>query len=73
MGVGSLAVASAAGGISDKKSTVEADAARMEKLVAKQLETFMVDQKWISNLPSATSSGQHEDNHDRLSSFIQRH
>ena len=60
MGVGSLAVGAAAGGVSDRKSTVKADASRMGKLVAKQLETFMVDQKWISNSPGSTSTGQHE-------------
>src|ERR1700755_678524 len=59
MGVGSLAVGAAAGGVSDKKSTVEADASRMAKLVAKQIETFMVDQKWISNRPGSTPTGQH--------------
>lgn len=41
-------------------STVEADASRMAKLVAKHLESFMVDQKWISNSPGNTSAGQHE-------------
>jgi hypothetical protein len=49
MGVGSLAVGAAAGGVSDRKSKVEADASRMAKLVAEQLEAFMADQKWISN------------------------
>ena len=58
MGVGSLAVGTAAGGVSDRKSTVKADASRMAKLVAKQLEAFMANQKWISNTPSATSAGQ---------------
>jgi hypothetical protein len=57
MGVGSLAVGAAAGGIGDRKSTVEADASRMAKLVAKQLEAFMADQKWISNTPSAAPTG----------------
>ena len=47
MGMGSVAVGAAAGGVSDRKSTVEADASRMGKLVAKQLESFMADQKWI--------------------------
>ena len=56
MGVGSLAVGAAAGGVSDRKSTVEADASRMAKLVAKQLEAFMVDQKWISTTPSKGAS-----------------
>ena len=58
MGVGSLAVGAAAGGVSDRKSKVEADASRMAKLVAKQLEAFMADQKWISNSPSAPTAGQ---------------
>jgi hypothetical protein len=49
MEVGSLPVGPAAGGVSDRKSAVEADAYRMAKLVTKQLETFMGDQKWISN------------------------
>ena len=52
MGVGSLAVGAAAGGVGDRKSTVEADASRMAKLVAKQLEAFMADQKWISKARS---------------------
>ena len=69
MGVGSLAVAAAAGGVSDRKSTVEADAARMAKLVAKQLETFMADQKWISNTQAAAPTGRHEYNDDRFSSL----
>jgi hypothetical protein len=46
MGVGSLAVGAAAGGVGDRESTVEADASRMAKLVAKQLEAFMANQKW---------------------------
>lgn len=54
MAVGSLAVGAAAGGVSDRKSTVEADASRMARLVAKQLEAFMAEQKWISN----TSEGK---------------
>jgi hypothetical protein len=57
MGVGSLAIGAAAGGISDRKSNVEADATRMAKLVAKQLESFMADQKWIAN-PSATAASR---------------
>lgn len=47
MGVGSLAVGAAAGGVGDRKSTVEADASRMGKLAAKQLESFMASQKWL--------------------------
>ena len=58
-GIGALAVAAAAGG--DRNSTVEADASRMAKLVAKQLEAFMAEQKWISNnfkYSSGTPLGQ---------------
>jgi len=58
LGMGSVAVGAAAGGVSDRKSTVEADASRMAKLVAKQLEAFMADQKWISNPPKAAGNGQ---------------
>jgi len=47
MGVGSVAVGAAAGGAGDKKATVEADASRMAKAVAKQIEEVMVSQKWI--------------------------
>ena len=50
-GIGAIAVAAAAGG--DRNSTVEADASRTAKLVAKQLETFMADQKWVSNAEAA--------------------
>jgi hypothetical protein len=42
-------------GVGDRQSTVEADACRMAKLVAKQLEAFMADQKWISNTPAAST------------------
>jgi hypothetical protein len=49
LGVGSLAVGAVAGGVGDRKSTVEADASRMAKLVAKQLETFMANQKWTTS------------------------
>jgi len=58
-GVGSLAVAAAADG--DRNSTVEADAARM----AKQLEAFMAEQKWISNIATAAAIGQDEHDHGR--------
>lgn len=57
MGVGSLAVVQPPGGVSGSKSTVRADASRMAKLVAKQLEAVMADQKWISNSPSAAPAG----------------
>ena len=60
MGVGSLAVGAAAGGVSDRNSTVEADASRMGRLVAKQLETFMAEQKWISNTSEGKPTVQHE-------------
>lgn len=58
MGVGSLAVGAAAGGVSDRSSTVEADASRMGKLVAKQVEAFMTEQKWISSTPVSAHTAQ---------------
>src|SRR5262249_42402702 len=58
LGMGSVAIGAAAGGASDRKSTVEADASRMAKLVAKQLEAFMADQRWISNPPKAAGNGE---------------
>jgi hypothetical protein len=48
MGAGSLAVGAAVGDVGDKKETVQADASRMAKAVAKQIEEFMITQKWIS-------------------------
>jgi uncharacterized protein DUF4410 len=47
MGGGSLAVGAATGTITDKKATVEGDASRMAKAVAKQVKTVMIAQKWI--------------------------
>jgi hypothetical protein len=44
---GSLAVGAATGSLTDKKATVEADASRMAKAVAKQVKTVMIAQKWI--------------------------
>jgi hypothetical protein len=51
MGVGSLAVGAAAGGVSDKKASVEADASRLAKAVAKQITEVMISQKWIAAPP----------------------
>lgn len=48
MGAGSLAVGAAVGDVGDKKGTVQADASRMAKAVAKQIEGFMIAQKWMS-------------------------
>ena len=48
MGAGSLAVGAALGDAGDKKGTVQADASRMAKAVAKQIESFMITQKWIT-------------------------
>ena len=48
MGVSSIAVGAAVGDVGDKKGTVQADASRMAKAVAKQIEAFMNSQKWIS-------------------------
>jgi hypothetical protein len=47
MGAGSVAVSTAVGDVGDKKGTVQADASRMSKAVAKQIEEFMITQKWI--------------------------
>jgi hypothetical protein len=47
MGGGSLAVGAATGDLGDNKATVQGDASRMAKLVAKQTEAVMVAQKWI--------------------------
>jgi hypothetical protein len=51
MGAGSLAVGAAVGDVGDKKGTMQADASRMAKAVAKQIEVFMVHQQWIPALP----------------------
>jgi hypothetical protein len=51
MGVGSAAagaVSVATGTAGGKNATVEADASRMAKAVAKQIEELMLSQKWIS-------------------------
>ncbi len=48
MGGGSLAVGAATGDIGDKRSTVQADASRIAKLVGKQVDQIMTTQKWIS-------------------------
>jgi len=48
MGVGSVAVGAAAGGVGDRKASVEADTSRMAKAVAKQIEEAMTSQKWIA-------------------------
>lgn len=54
MGVGTAATAgvgAATGSVGDKKATVEGDASRMAKAVAKQIEALMIQQKWISPEP----------------------
>jgi len=48
MGLGSVAIGAAAGGVGDRKASVEADASLMAKAVAKQIEEEMVFQKWIA-------------------------
>jgi hypothetical protein len=54
MGGGSLALSAAEGDVSDRRSSVQADASRMAKGVAKQVQDIMVDQKWMT--ASATIS-----------------
>jgi hypothetical protein len=48
MGGGSIALGAAEGDVGDRSSTVQADASRMAKGVAKQLQSFMAGQKWIT-------------------------
>jgi hypothetical protein len=48
MGAGSIAVAAAVRDVGDKKGTVQADASRMAKAVAKEIQGFMITQKWVS-------------------------
>jgi hypothetical protein len=51
MGVGTAATAAAGaatGSLGDKKATVQGDAARMARAVAKQIQNLMVAQKWIA-------------------------
>lgn len=50
-GTGSLAVGAAGAAAGAGKSDVEADASRMAKAVAKQLEGFMAAQQWIPPVP----------------------
>ena len=52
MGGGRVAVGAAAGDVGDGKATVQGDASRMGKLVAKQTEAVMVAQKWIPGHPN---------------------
>jgi hypothetical protein len=47
MGVGSAAGSVAASAVVDGKATVEGDASRMAKAVAKQIESIMVAQQWV--------------------------
>ena len=57
MGFGSAAVSAATGSIGDIKETVEADAARMAKAVAKQIENVMAQERWIA-VPQSQASQQ---------------
>jgi hypothetical protein len=56
MGGGSLALNAAEGDIGDRNSSVQADASRMAKGVAKQIQKFMVAQNWI---PATPPDGTH--------------
>jgi hypothetical protein len=47
MGASSAATGVATGDVGDKNATVESDASRMAKAVAKQIEQVMAAQKWI--------------------------
>jgi hypothetical protein len=48
MGVGSVAIGAAAGGVGDRKASVEADTSRMAKAVAQQIREVLISQKWIA-------------------------
>jgi Domain of unknown function (DUF4410) len=47
-GGGSIALSAAEGDVGDRHSTVQADASRMAKGVAKQIQELMLNQKWIT-------------------------
>jgi len=51
----SLGVGAAEKAVGDRKSTVEADATRMGKLVAKQVEGLATEQKWVYSPPVVTA------------------
>jgi hypothetical protein len=53
MGASSAGEATAAGDATDRKATVEGDAARMAKAVAKEIQNLMAGQQWI---PAPTQS-----------------
>jgi hypothetical protein len=54
MGVGSAGAGVAAGSVGDTKATVKADASRMAKAVAKQIQSLMAAQKWITPQPASS-------------------
>jgi len=55
LGGGDVAVSAVTGEVGDKKSTVQGDAARMAKVVAKEVEAVMVAQRWVPT-PAPTAS-----------------
>jgi hypothetical protein len=52
MGVSSLATSAAVGDATDRKATVDGDASRMAKAVAKQIAALMTAQQWIPSPPA---------------------
>jgi hypothetical protein len=58
MGVGSAGLAVATGDVGNRKETVEVDASRMAKAVAKQIEDVMTAQQWIAPPQSQQSAQQ---------------
>lgn len=48
MGIGTAAAGVATVSVGDKHATVEADASRMAKAIATQIEQVMASQKWIA-------------------------
>jgi Domain of unknown function (DUF4410) len=56
MGASSAGEATAASDATDRKSTVEGDAARMAKAVAKEIQNLMAGQQWIPATTQSTST-----------------
>jgi hypothetical protein len=68
VGGGSLALKAAEGDVGDRSSTVQADASRMVKGVAKQVKQFMVTQKW-----NPADSGASDSSQPVLAAFLSWH
>ncbi len=56
LGGGNVAVSAVTGDVGDKKGTVQGDASRMAKVVAKEVEAVMTAQKWVPALVPAPTA-----------------